>query len=40
MMAAKTELENYMSTGMELSQAISTANKRLCANNDAGMFVT
>jgi sigma-B regulation protein RsbU (phosphoserine phosphatase) len=40
MMAAKTEIENYMSTGMELSQAISTANKRLCANNDAGMFVT
>lgn len=40
MMAAKTELENYMSTGMELSQAIATANKRLCANNDAGMFVT
>ncbi len=40
MMAAKTELENYMSTGMELSQAIATANMRLCANNDAGMFVT
>ena len=40
MMAAKTELENYMSTGMELSQAIATANSRLCANNDAGMFVT
>lgn len=40
MMAAKTELENYISTGMELSQAIATANKRLCANNDAGMFVT
>ncbi len=40
MMAAKTELENYISTGMELSQAIATANRRLCANNDAGMFVT
>ena len=40
MMASKTELENYMSTGMDLSQAIATANKRLCANNEADMFVT
>ena len=40
MMAAKTEIENYMSTGMDVAQAISSANRRLCANNDAGMFVT
>ncbi len=40
MMAAKTEIENYLSTGMEPAQAITSANKRLCANNDAGMFVT
>ena len=40
MMAAKTEIENYMSTGMEPADAIASANLRLCANNDAGMFVT
>jgi len=40
MMAAKTEIENYLSTGMAPSEAIASANKRLCANNDAGMFVT
>ncbi|MBP3884568.1 MAG: SpoIIE family protein phosphatase [Olsenella sp.] len=40
MMAAKTEINNYMSTGMELAQAIASANAQLCANNDAGMFVT
>ena len=40
MMTAKTELENYMETGMELDQAIAGVNARLCANNDAGMFVT
>ena len=40
MMAAKTELDNYLSTGMQPAEAIASANKRLCANNDAGMFVT
>jgi sigma-B regulation protein RsbU (phosphoserine phosphatase) len=40
MMAAKTEIKNYMSTGMGLKQAIASANAQLCANNDAGMFVT
>ncbi len=40
MMAAKTELQNYLSTGMEPARAIASANSRLCANNDAGMFVT
>lgn len=40
MMAAKTEIENYLSTGMEPAEAIASANRRLCANNDAGMFVT
>ena len=40
MMAAKTELENYMMTGMSLDQAVTGANRALCANNDAGMFVT
>ena len=40
MMAAKAELENYMTSGLELAQAVSQANQTLCANNDAGMFVT
>jgi serine phosphatase RsbU (regulator of sigma subunit)/anti-sigma regulatory factor (Ser/Thr protein kinase) len=40
MMAAKTQVENYMTTGMDLAQAILCTNRHLCANNDAGMFVT
>ncbi len=40
MMAAKSELRTFMESGMELSQAVAGANARLCANNDAGMFVT
>lgn len=40
MMAAKTELENHMASGMDLAQAVTGANQALCANNDAGMFVT
>lgn len=40
MMAAKNEIENRMLGGMSLSQAIATANEHLCANNEAGMFVT
>ena len=40
MMTAKTQIENYMSAGMDLDEAILSANRRLCATNDAGMFVT
>ncbi len=40
MMAAKTQIKNYMSTGMALDQAIASANLQLCDNNEAGMFVT
>jgi sigma-B regulation protein RsbU (phosphoserine phosphatase) len=40
MMAAKTEIENCLSTGVEPAEALARANKALCANNDAGMFVT
>ena len=40
MMAAKTELANYMGSGMELSEAMQTANWHLCQGNEAGMFVT
>lgn len=40
MMAAKAEIQNYLSTGMGLANAIGAANKYLCDNNEAGMFVT
>jgi len=40
MMAAKTEIENHLAAGVEPVQAIASANRYLCANNDAGMFVT
>lgn len=40
MMAAKAELDNYMQAGMDLADAVQTANYRLCEGNNAGMFVT
>ncbi len=40
MMAAKSELSNYIKSGMELSEAVQSANWNLCQGNDAGMFVT
>ena len=40
MMAAKTELANYMASGMDLAEAIQTANWHLCQGNEASMFVT
>ena len=40
MMAAKNEIENRLRKGVGLKQAISEANAHLCANNEAGMFVT
>ncbi|MBR3316235.1 MAG: SpoIIE family protein phosphatase [Atopobiaceae bacterium] len=40
MMAAKSELANYMKSGMDLAEAVHSANWNLCQGNDAGMFVT
>lgn len=40
MMAAKSELANYMKSGMDLAEAVHSANENLCRGNDAGMFVT
>lgn len=40
MMAAKTEIGNYMLSGIDLAQAIQSANYHLCQSNDTGMFVT
>ena len=40
MMAAKSELANYMKSGMNLAEAVHSANINLCRGNDAGMFVT
>ena len=40
MMAAKTELANYMASGIDLASAIESVNYHLCQGNEAGMFVT
>lgn len=40
MMAAKTEIANYLQSGMKVSEAIRSANWHLCHNNDMNMFVT
>lgn len=40
MMAAKNEIKHQMTSGKELAAAIRAANVHLCANNEAGMFVT
>jgi serine phosphatase RsbU (regulator of sigma subunit) len=40
MMEAKSELSNYMQSGMDLADVVKTVNRRLCAGNEAGMFVT
>ena len=40
MMAAKAELDNYLSAGMDLVEAMGKTNARLCEGNEAEMFVT
>ena len=40
MMAAKNEIQNRLLAGLTPVEAIAAANVHLCANNDAGMFVT
>ena len=40
MMAAKSELSNYIRSGMDLAEAVHSANHNLCQHNDANMFVT
>ena len=40
MMNAKALVRSYVESGMELGEAIENANRQLCDNNDAGMFVT
>ena len=40
MMEAKTQIRGYVSSGMELGEAIENVNRQLCDGNDAGMFVT
>ena len=40
MMTAKTQIENFMQSGMSLSEAVTNANHHLCIGNDAQMFVT
>ncbi|MDY6315380.1 MAG: SpoIIE family protein phosphatase [Clostridia bacterium] len=40
MMQAKTIIKDLAESGLELSEIFMTANKKLCENNEAGMFVT
>jgi len=40
MMQAKTILKTLIMSGMEIGEAYSEANKRLCSGNDSQMFVT
>ena len=40
MMTAKTQIRNYLESGVQPGEAIENANRQLCEGNDAGMFVT
>ena len=40
MMTAKALLHDYVSSGLELGEAVEEANRQLVQGNDAGMFVT
>ena len=40
MMQAKTIIKDLAESGLELPEVFAIANKKLCENNDAGMFVT
>ena len=40
MMTARTQVKNYMESGIGLSEAVAAANHQLFVGNDAGMFVT
>lgn len=40
MMTAKTQIQNYMESGLPVDEAVFAANHQLCIGNDAGMFVT
>lgn len=40
MMKAKTQIRDYVASGMELGEAVENANRQMCDGNDAGMFVT
>ena len=40
MMTSKTMLRNMIESGIPIEEAMTSANARLCENNDANMFVT
>ncbi len=40
MMQTKTEIHSLMESGMEVDEAFTETNRRLCESNDSGMFVT
>ena len=40
MMAAKTQIRNFLNSGVAPGEAIENANRQLCEGNESGMFVT
>ena len=40
MMKAKTQIRDYLASGMHPGEAVENANRQLCDGNDEGMFVT
>ena len=40
MMKAKTEIRALVESGLEVDEAMTEANRRLCEDNESGMFVT
>ncbi len=40
MMQAKTEIHSLLESGMDVDAAFTETNRRLCENNESGMFVT
>ncbi|MBQ9003229.1 MAG: SpoIIE family protein phosphatase [Eggerthellaceae bacterium] len=40
MMAARSQLRNFMEAGLPVNEAVDAANHQLCIGNEAGMFVT
>ncbi len=40
MMKAKTQIRDYLMSGMDVGEAVENANHQLCDGNDASMFVT
>lgn len=40
MMAARSQLRNFLEAGLPVNEAVNAANHQMCIGNEAGMFVT